>query len=154
MKIAQLERLLTDLHNTLTELFDIQERKRTALAAMSTEELQRLSQIEGKLVERMTEASKRRAEFLATATDGRQPARSLRELVKRLPDDVRPEFQEKLAGIRRFAQRVRREASANWLATYRTNAHVRELLELIAQASQASSAETDGGAGLFLDSTA
>ena len=154
MKIAQLERLLTDLQATLTELFDVQEQKQKALAAMNTDELHRLSKVEGKLVERMTETSKRRAELLATTANGREPARSLRELVKRLPDDVRPRLQEKLNGIRSFAQRVRREASANWLATYRTNNHVRELLELISQASQATSSDANSGSGLFLDSTA
>lgn len=154
MTIEHVETLLLELQAILSELLRVQAEKRLALAKMDAEGLDRLSEQEGLLVERMAAASQRRSELLARLDVAPQPARSLRSLVTALPVQKRLPLMERLDTVRRTAQRVKQQACANWLITYRSNQYLHRLLEIIAQAGRPTVGETRPGAGLLLDRTA
>lgn len=154
MTIEHVETFLAELQSILSELLKVQADKRLALAQMDADRLERLAEQEGVLVERMTVASRRRADLLAQWGAVPEPTRSLRALITGLPVQKRLPLMERLDRVRRSAQRVKQQACANWLITYRSNQYLHRLLEIIAQAGRPAVGESRPGAGMLLDRTA
>ena len=159
MAFEHLEKLLSDLHTTLNELEELQKLKQQALADSNLPEMERISEAEGQLVERLNQASEQRSQLLA---DEKSPSTSLREVIERLPEQRRKRMFEQLDGIRKHAQGIQQQTAANWLSTYRIHQHVVQMLEIITHANQAAvddprhAADHPGGAegaGLMLDNT-
>lgn len=153
MNVEQVEQLLEQLQTTLDELATVQEEKERALAVMDTAALETLAQREGQLAEQMSRCSQQRQQLVAFANQSLQTKVTFRELLEQLPVPQRGRLISKFDQVRAHAKQVKQRAAANWFATYRTNQHVKDLIEIIATAGTAADGES-GYHGLFLDSTA
>ena len=154
MLATQVEEFLSDLQGLLEQLTQVQTRKQQALAKLDTSELTRLSTIEAELAERLDGLPDRRDELLGAAAASGAPTASFRRLIRDLPEATRTPLADRLARVRDQAKEAKRRIAVNWLATYRSNHHIRELLGIItATGKQDADAPTPNG-GLMLDSTA
>lgn len=153
MNVQQVEQLLEQLQATLDELADVQQQKERALAGMDAAELERLSALEGNLSARLKACSEKRQELVAAANQSSNSNASFRELLHRLPIPQRQQLIDRFEKVREHARQVKQRAASNWFAAYRTHQHVKDLVELIANAGQAGDGDS-GRQGLFLDSTA
>lgn len=154
MTIDQVEQFLLDLQENLDQLLEVQRAKRRALASLDTALLEQLSETEGLLTRRMAQFSHQRGQLSDELAAGNPPFRSLREYVTASGGPRRDRLLQLLDQAREDARRVKQQASVNWMAIYRTNEHVLQMLAIIAQAGRPTTGSVARGGGLLLDQTA
>lgn len=154
MTIDQVEQFLLDLQENLDQLLSVQQAKQRALASLDTYALEQLSESEGILTARMARFSCERGRLSDELAAGNPSYRSLREYVNAAAGPKRDRLIGLLDQTRDDARRVKQQASVNWLAIYRTNEHVLQMLEIIAQAGKPTAGNVGRGGGLLLDCTA
>lgn len=144
---------LDDLDVLLEGLHQLQVAKQTALAKMETARLETIAQEELALTKRLAAVQSSR-EQLAKSAGGMDAAGAVGELIERLDEPDRTRLRERLARVTALARTVQDEASSNWLAAYRTQHHVADLLAIIAGAGRPATGRGGQGQGLMLDSHA
>jgi hypothetical protein len=143
-----LGKFLQDLKETLADLEQIQEQRRTALRGMDTDELESLAHSEGECALRARRALACQDSADESSTLG--AIHQLRRQLECLPPAEREQLREQLACLRDHAEVVREMLAANWLVTYRMNQHVQGILEILS-CDDSEFGDSDEGTGLYLD---
>lgn len=144
---TNVQAILDELQTTISKLERTQEAKQTALRTLDTAALHSISEQEHDL----TEALIRQTFPLDADACADNPAASLAILLARLPASTEPAAQARIRNLRSRIERLKRSIAQNWLATWRLNEYVGDMLTLIAQAGRPAATAHHG---LVFDSTA
>lgn len=138
--------LLERVEKTLVELASLQSDRQEALARMDQSRLAAINEREVGLCSQLEQGAAQREEILR---EGPTSASSLMDVIARLPARERVDLAARFERVAELSGRVKQEATANWLATYRLGAHVEEMLALLSGVRSDGSATRDSSGGVL-----
>ena len=147
---------LVSIQTTLSDLFAI---KFQALRGEDPEQIQKVTQEEVGLVDRLGQMMQMREKMLARSGRAGKPANSLRDYVEQIPAPERQELQELIKRSTELTLELRQQSWKQWIYIQRSHQDYTEILDLIAHRGNQSPTyhmtniqESSGGA--ILDASA
>jgi flagellar biosynthesis/type III secretory pathway chaperone len=129
---AAISALLDELSNVQTELLDVLQQKRHALAAADLPQLAELQPREEALAVRLSVCQHRRGELLAAAAQEGLPSDNVAKLATRVSPGKSGALGQRVKETASRLRLLRHQSLANWVLAQRSLLHVSQLLEIIA----------------------
>jgi len=129
---AEISALLDELSSVQTELLDVLQHKRHALAAADLPRLTELQPREEALAERLSVCQSRRSELLAAAGQEGLPSDNVAKLATRVGRGKSGALGQRVKETASRLRLLQHQSLANWVLAQRSLLHVSQLLEIIA----------------------
>jgi len=129
---GELAGLLNDLSAVQDEMLAVLNHKRELLVARNADGLAEVATDEERLVERLQQCLRRRAELLERAAEEGRPADSIRSLTESLPRRQRRQLGGQVKQASARARLLRHHALTNWVLVQQTLIHLSQMLEILA----------------------
>jgi flagellar biosynthesis/type III secretory pathway chaperone len=129
---AAISALLDELSSVQTELLDVLQQKRHALAAADLPRLAELQPREETLAERLAACHDRRTELLAAAAQEGLPSDNVAKLATRVSAGKSGALGQRVKETASRLRLLQHQSLANWVLAQRSLLHVSQLLEIIA----------------------
>ena len=129
---AAISALLDELSNVQTELLDVLQQKRHALAAADLPRLAELQPREEALAERLAVCQDRRGELLAAAAQEGLPSDNVAKLATRVSSGKGGALGQRVKETASRLRLLQHQSLGNWVLAQRSLLHVSQLLEIIA----------------------
>jgi flagellar biosynthesis/type III secretory pathway chaperone len=129
---AEISALLDELSSVQSELLDVLQEKRHALAAADLPLLGKLQPREESLAERLLLCQQRRSELLAAAGEEGLPNENVAKLATRVSRGKPGALGQRVKETSSRLRILQHESLANWVLAQRSLLHVSQLLEIIA----------------------
>jgi flagellar biosynthesis/type III secretory pathway chaperone len=129
---AQIGAFLDELSNVQSELLDVLQQKRHALAAADLPRLNELQPREEALAERLGQCQQRRSELLAAASQDGLPSDNVAKLATRVSGGKSGALGRRVKETASRLRILQHQSLANWVLAQRSLLHVSQLLEIIA----------------------
>lgn len=123
---------LTELISVQAELSNLNQSKFQALSEENTGQIQKLTLLESKQVNRLKEMTEEREQFLARANQAGISINSIREFISRLPETENEGLMELIEKSTQLTLHLRQQSWKQWVYIQRSHQHNSEILELIA----------------------
>ena len=129
---AEISALIDELSSVQSELLDVLQHKRHALAAADLPLLAKLQPREELLAERLVLCQQRRSELLAAAGDEGLPHENVAKLATRVGRGKPGALGQRVKETSSRLRLLQHQSLANWVLAQRSLLHVSQLLEIIA----------------------
>lgn len=129
---AEISALLDELSSVQSELLDVLQHKRHALAAADLPLLGKLQPREESLAERLLLCQQRRSELLAAAGEEGLPNENVAKLATRVSRGKPGALGQRVKETSSRLRLLQHQSLANWVLAQRSLLHVSQLLEIIA----------------------
>jgi flagellar biosynthesis/type III secretory pathway chaperone len=129
---AEISALLDELSSVQTELLDVLQHKRHALATADLPRLNELQPREESLAERLAQCQQRRGELLAAAAEEGLPSDNVAKLATRVGRGKPGALGQRVKETSSRLRLLQHQSLANWVLAQRSLLHVSQLLEIIA----------------------